>query len=93
MLRPDHERPAEENAPHERTRDRLLREKEHLRAGVVYLKNNLAPLFRRRGRRRKRKTQIVLQLRQHHRLPALLKAAELARSTFYYQSKVLDGVI
>jgi putative transposase len=33
----------------------------------------------------------VLDLRQQHRLPALLKAAGLARSTFYYQSKVLDA--
>ncbi|MGF6658717.1 hypothetical protein QF000_000361 [Paraburkholderia atlantica] len=86
MLRPHHERPTEENAPHEGTRDQLLKENEHLRAGVGYLKKS-RPVFRRRNGRRKRKTQIVLQLRRHHRLPALLEAAELARSTFYYQSK------
>nr|WP_254906207.1 hypothetical protein [Paraburkholderia youngii] len=90
MLRPDHERPTEENAPHEGTRDQLLKENEHLRAGVAYLEKS-RPFFRRRSGRRKRKTQIVRQLRQHPRLPVLLKAAELARSTFYYQSKALDG--
>lgn len=31
------------------------------------------------------------QLRQQHPTPALLKAAGLARSTFYYQLKVLEG--
>ncbi|WP_188868696.1 IS3 family transposase, partial [Pseudomonas asuensis] len=35
------------------------------------------------------KTQIVIELRQHYPLPCLLKAAGLARSTFYYQSKTL----
>ena len=32
------------------------------------------------------------ELRQHHATPALLKAAGLARSTFYYQLKVMDAV-
>ncbi|MEX3901114.1 hypothetical protein [Paraburkholderia sp. BR10954] len=58
--------------------------------GVVYLKN-LDPSSGEEAGGARDKTQIVLQLRQHHRLPALLKAAELARSTVYYQSKVLDG--
>ncbi|MFC6478494.1 IS3 family transposase, partial [Pseudomonas asuensis] len=35
------------------------------------------------------KTQIVIELRRHYPLAALLKAAGLARSTFYYQSKAL----
>lgn len=33
----------------------------------------------------------MLELRHQHRLPTLLKAAALARSTFYYQVKVLDA--
>ncbi|MEX3640283.1 IS3 family transposase [Paraburkholderia sp. BR14320] len=52
---------------------------------------NLAPSSGEEAGGARDKTQIVLQLRQHHRLPALLKAAELARSTFCYQSKLLDG--
>ncbi|GGM32110.1 IS3 family transposase [Pseudomonas asuensis] len=35
------------------------------------------------------KTQIVIELKQHYPLACLLKAAGLARSTFYYQSKRL----
>lgn len=38
MSRPDHEKPAEENAPDERTREQLLKENEYLRAEVAYLK-------------------------------------------------------
>lgn len=34
---------------------------------------------------------IVIELRQSHSLPALLKVSGLARSTFYYQQKVLGG--
>jgi len=33
----------------------------------------------------------VIELRQDHPLPALLKTAGLARSTFYYQAKVLEA--
>lgn len=33
----------------------------------------------------------MLELRPHHATPALLKAANLARSTFYYQQKVLQA--
>jgi putative transposase len=33
----------------------------------------------------------VIELRQDHPLPALLKAAGLSRSTFYYQAKVLEA--
>lgn len=38
MPRPDHEKPVEENAPDERTREQLLKENEYLRAEVAYLK-------------------------------------------------------
>lgn len=31
------------------------------------------------------------ELRQRHKLPVLLKIAGLARSTFYYQAKMLEG--
>lgn len=33
----------------------------------------------------------MIELRQDHPLPALLKTAGLARSTFYYQAKVLEA--
>jgi hypothetical protein len=36
------------------------------------------------------KTRIVLELRQQYPLAGLLKVAGLARSTFYYQQKVLQ---
>lgn len=37
------------------------------------------------------KTEIVHALREHHPVAALLKAAGLARSTFYYQAKRLNA--
>lgn len=40
---------------------------------------------------RTEKARLVLELRQHHDLGALLKVAGLSRSTFYYQAKVLDA--
>ncbi len=33
----------------------------------------------------------MIELRQHYPLPALLKTAELPRSTFYYQAKALEA--
>jgi transposase len=38
MTQPDHDRPADETAPDERTREQLLKENEYLRAEVAYLK-------------------------------------------------------
>jgi transposase len=38
MTQPDHEKPTEESAPDERTREQLLKENEYLRAEVAYLK-------------------------------------------------------
>jgi len=38
MTHPDHEKPTEESAPDERTREQLLKENEYLRAEVAYLK-------------------------------------------------------
>jgi transposase len=38
MTHPDHEKPTEQSAPDERTREQLLKENEYLRAEVAYLK-------------------------------------------------------
>jgi transposase len=38
MTHPDHEKPTEDSAPDERTREQLLKENEYLRAEVAYLK-------------------------------------------------------
>ncbi|WP_156923786.1 IS3 family transposase [Burkholderia sp. WSM2232] len=90
MTRPDHEKPTGKTAPDERTREQLLKENEYLRAEVAYPKKARCPASGEEAGRAKEKTQIVQALRDQHPMAALLKAAGLARSTFYYQLKVLE---
>ncbi|WP_132450286.1 IS3 family transposase [Caballeronia glathei] len=83
------EKPTEQTAPDGRTREDLLKEIEYLRAEVAYLKKFRCAARGKEAGGAKEKTQIVCELRQHHPVTALLKAAALARSTFYYQLKLL----
>ncbi|WP_412525428.1 IS3 family transposase [Burkholderia lata] len=73
----------------ERSREELLKEIEYLRAEVAYLKKPRCAAAIKEGGSAKEKAQIVYELRQRHPVAALLKAAGLARSTFYYQRKAL----
>ncbi|TPD88814.1 IS3 family transposase [Stenotrophomonas maltophilia] len=69
------------------SRDELLKEVAYLRAETAYLKKLDALPGRAGGAARK--AQAVQGLRQAHALPLLLEAAELSRSTFYYQVNAL----
>nr|WP_230110424.1 IS3 family transposase [Stenotrophomonas lactitubi] len=69
------------------SRDELLKEVAYLRAETAYLKKLDALPGRAGGAARK--AQAVQGLRQTHSLPLLLEAAELPRSTFYYQVHAL----
>ncbi|MFM0335568.1 IS3 family transposase [Paraburkholderia fungorum] len=91
MTQPVPEKPTEVSAPDKRTREQLLKENEYLRAEVAYPKKARCPASGEEAGRAKEKAQIVQELRQHHPMPALLKAAGLARSTFYYQLSVPDA--
>ncbi|WP_261313196.1 IS3 family transposase, partial [Burkholderia dolosa] len=78
-----------ESEPDTRTREQLLKEVEYLRAEVAYLKKPRCLDSGGATSDTTRKAQVVLELRQHHPLSILLNVAGLARSTFYYQQKVL----
>ncbi|MCA8038070.1 MULTISPECIES: IS3 family transposase [Burkholderia] len=82
-------KPTETGSPDERTREELLKENEYLRAEVAYPKKARCAAGEEAGSA-KEKAQIVRELRQHHPVAALLKAAGLARSTFYYQLGTLN---
>ncbi len=73
--------------PEEMSRDELLKEVAYLRAETDYLKTRCLDPGRAGGARRK--AQAIQGLRQVHTLSLLLEAAELSRSTFYYQNHVL----
>ncbi|MDP3533955.1 MAG: IS3 family transposase [Halomonas sp.] len=66
--------------------EQVLKENEYLRAEVAYLKKLRAASGQRASRAEK--ARVVLELKQGHPLPTLLKVAELSRSTFYYQVRV-----
>ncbi|MDF3083358.1 IS3 family transposase [Burkholderia sola] len=74
-----------------RTREQLLKENEYLRAEVAYLKKPRCLGSGGATSAATRKAQVVLELRQSHALAILLDVAGLARSTFYYQLKVLQA--
>ncbi|WP_141684921.1 IS3 family transposase [Burkholderia stabilis] len=84
-------KPTEAGAPDERTREELLKENEYLRAEVAYPKKARCAAASEEAGSAKEKTQIVRELRQRYPMTALLKAAGLARSTFYYQLRTLDA--
>nr|WP_226951735.1 IS3 family transposase [Ralstonia pseudosolanacearum] len=77
--------PAAQPAQDERSREDLLKENECLRAEVAYLKKLDALLRAKQPAGTKEKAQVVSALRERHSLSSLLKAANLARSTYYYQ--------
>ncbi|WP_314138441.1 IS3 family transposase [Buttiauxella noackiae] len=60
-------------------------ELEQLRVEVAYLKKPSGLTQGKKHARTRQKTQVVNELRPQHPLARLLKAAELARSTFYWQ--------
>ncbi|WOB48040.1 IS3 family transposase [Xanthomonas hydrangeae] len=70
------------------SRDELLKEVAYLRAETAYFKKTRC-LDPGRAGGAARKAQAVHGLRQTYALPLLLKAAELSRSTFYYQIRAL----
>ncbi|MFZ6649783.1 IS3 family transposase [Undibacterium sp. TJN25] len=72
-----------------RTREELLAEVSHLRMEVAYLKKlpSLSSVAAATASNCAQKAQVVAELRQQFPLAGLLKVAELARSTFYYQQK------
>ncbi|QZA53047.1 IS3 family transposase [Pseudomonas sp. LH21] len=72
----------------ELTPEQMLEELEYLRAENAYLKK-LDALIQADPSTAQKKAQTVQGLRHEHRLALLLRAAGLARSTFYYQSKAL----
>ncbi|QXI36337.1 IS3 family transposase [Pseudomonas xantholysinigenes] len=72
----------------ELTPKQMLEELEYLRAENAYLKK-LDALPSGSTHCATKKAQAVQGLRHEHRLALLLRAAGLARSTFYYQSKAL----
>ncbi|HGM5443732.1 TPA: IS3 family transposase [Stenotrophomonas maltophilia] len=74
--------------PEEMSRDELLKEVAYLRAETDYPKKTRCLDPGRAGGAR-RKAQAIQGLRQVHTLSLLLEAAELSRSTFYYQNHVL----
>jgi transposase len=57
MTQPDHDKPTEDGAPDERTREQLLKENEYLRAEVAYLKklDALLQAKKRAAQKKKRK--------------------------------------
>ncbi|RMH87319.1 IS3 family transposase [Lysobacter pythonis] len=71
------------------THEQLLRENAYLRAEVAYLKKPRRLGSSEAAEDSAEKTRIVLELRQQHTLSDLLAISGLARSTFYYQAKVL----
>ncbi|WP_155768733.1 IS3 family transposase [Burkholderia diffusa] len=75
----------------EPSREELLKEIVYLRAEVAYPKKARCAAAIKEADSAQEKTQIIRELRQCHPVAALLKAAGLARSTFYYQLKVLDA--
>ncbi|WP_347468663.1 IS3 family transposase [Burkholderia stagnalis] len=83
-------KPTEAGTPDARPREELLKEIEYLRAEVAYPKKARCAAAGEEASSAKEKAQIVRELRQRHPVAALLKAAGLARSTFYYQLKALD---
>ncbi|MDT9582737.1 IS3 family transposase [Stenotrophomonas indicatrix] len=70
------------------SRDELLKEVAYLRAETAYPKKTRC-LDPGRAGGAATKAQAVQGLRQSHALPPLLEAAELSRSTFYYQVNAL----
>ncbi|WP_249202695.1 IS3 family transposase, partial [Burkholderia cenocepacia] len=84
-------KPTEAGSPDERSREELLKENEYLRAEVAYLKKPRCAAASEEAGSAKEKAQIVRELRQRHPVAALLKAAGLARSTFYYQLRTLGA--
>nr|WP_122436410.1 IS3 family transposase [Pseudomonas viridiflava] len=74
-----------------RSRDELLAEVRQLRMEVDYLKK-LDALVQEKTRGAAEKAQIVVELRPLYPLESLLKFAEMARSTFYYQQKAAQAV-
>ncbi|MBV4503620.1 IS3 family transposase [Pseudomonas sp. BW13M1] len=89
--KPSKQSSAGPSAPSDRelTPEQMLEELEYLRAENAYLKK-LDALPSGPTHCAGKKTQAVQGLRREHRLALLLRAAGLARSTFYYQSKVLQ---
>ncbi|MHC8408903.1 IS3 family transposase [Pseudomonas sp. Hz4] len=73
-----------------RSRDELIAELNQLRLENDYLKK-LGRLGSKETSSAREQAQIVIELRQRHSLDGLLKVAGLARSTFYYQQKVLQA--
>ena len=63
----------------------LLAEVQRLRAENDYLKNLQALVLG--NERRQRKTQVVQELRQKHKLEILLSIPQLPRAAFYYVSR------
>ncbi|WP_155930779.1 IS3 family transposase [Pseudomonas savastanoi] len=72
-----------------RSRDELLAEVKQLRMEVDYPKKARCLGSEEATNSAAEKAQIVIELRPLHSLDGLLKFAGLARSTFYYQQKVL----
>ncbi|MFW3166019.1 IS3 family transposase [Pseudomonas syringae pv. syringae] len=72
-----------------RSRDELLAEVKQLRMEVDYPKKARCLGSEEATNSAAEKAQIVMELRPLHSLDGLLKFAGLARSTFYYQQKVL----
>ncbi|GGM32403.1 hypothetical protein GCM10009425_48610 [Pseudomonas asuensis] len=73
----------------QRTQQELTDEIVRLQLENAYLKKARSSGSKQAALSTREKTQIVIELRQHYPLACLLKAAGLARSTFYYQSKAL----
>ncbi|WKF03063.1 IS3 family transposase [Pseudomonas syringae] len=74
-----------------RSRDELLAEVKQLRMEVDYPKKARCLGSEEATNSATEKAQIVTELRLGHSLDGLLKLAGLARSTFYYQQKVLQA--
>ncbi|MGZ3183490.1 MAG: IS3 family transposase [Telluria sp.] len=74
----------------EKSRDELIAELHHLRMELAYRKKAGLSSGESEGTTRE-KAQVIAELRQQFPLAALLKVASLARSTFYYQLKVIES--
>ncbi|MFC6478330.1 IS3 family transposase [Pseudomonas asuensis] len=71
------------------TQQALIDEMVRLQLENAYLKQARSLGSKQAALSAREKTQLVIGLRQNYPLAALLKATDLARSTFYYQSKAL----